>query len=666
MKFILRLSTLFLLIIFLFPNRYTCNGQNYSTPIYLNKADSLLIQVERSDSNIISNLLAIAEIYLFESTEKSIEFGLRAAELAEKNDSLKQLGSAFGLLGEAYFYVDNFEQSLKYFLNELKIWKQLELANEISRAFNNLGIVYRNIGDYENAINYYSKSIAIKKALNDTISVSATLNNIGVLYFIQKKYHSALNYYKQSLELEKQIKYDEGIATSYLNIGEVYHYLGQDLLALDYYNKCETLASKIGDKLTLEYLYEAYYNLYKKQKNYEGALTSLEKYTKIKEERFNQEYESNIAELEIKYETEKKQRELELLNKDKELSDLLIQKKNQETKRQRLFIALILFIVLILSGFLYYMVLQNKVRRKNNNILRQKNEEILQQKEEIEAQRDEIKTKSQEIEAQRDMATEQRDFIASQNNKITDSIQYAEKIQNALLPDTEALNKTFPEHFILHKPKDIVSGDFYFLKHIEDKTIFAVADCTGHGVPGAFMSILGISALNEILTNTANLQADHLLDQLRDYIKTALKQTGNVNDSHDGMDISLCIIDKEEGSLQFAGSYHSLYIIRDGKLNVYKGDKTPISFHYKESEFTSKLIDIRPNDTFYLFTDGFIDQVGGDDKKKFLLSNFKNLLLETSGFPLNMQKNFIIAALENWQKDYEQIDDILVVGFKIF
>jgi ligand-binding sensor domain-containing protein/serine phosphatase RsbU (regulator of sigma subunit) len=293
--------------------------------------------------------------------------------------------------------------------------------------------------------------------------------------------------------------------------------------------------------------------------------------------------------------------------------------------------------------------------------VKKRTEEIQKQKEEIEAQRD-------EIEAQRDSVVKQRNRIEQQNKEIKSSILYARRIQNAVLPPANYVYDKIGEHFILFKPKDIVSGDFYYLNTKNDKIIVAAADCTGHGVPGAFMSMLGTSLLNHILSKLdREFNAGEILTRLREEVKQALRQSNdNPTETKDGMDISLCVIEKSRNKLHFAGAYNPLILIRDKELIRYKGDSMPIGIHIKEkAQFTNYQIELQKDDMLYLFSDGYQDQFGGAKNRKFLPKNLRNKLLSVSDNPLEEQKAILDETFEKWKSDYPQIDDVLVLGFRV-
>lgn len=276
----------------------------------------------------------------------------------------------------------------------------------------------------------------------------------------------------------------------------------------------------------------------------------------------------------------------------------------------------------------------------------------------------ELEEANAEIEAQRDLATEQRDYIAAQKKEITDSINYAEKIQRSLLPPANILKLILPEHFILFKPRDIVSGDFYWVTEKSDKIYLTAADCTGHGVPGAFMSMLGISFLNEIVNKSEEIGPEEVLNQLRKYIIKALKQVGMSGENKDGMDMSLVVFDKAQKSLSFAGANNPLYFIRNGELQEIKGDKMPVGIHEMMNTFTRHNFEIQRGDTFYLFSDGFADQFGGPKAKKFMYSNFKSLLMTIQTKSMREQGKILDDTIEAWKGDIDQIDDIVVIGLR--
>jgi serine phosphatase RsbU (regulator of sigma subunit) len=258
-----------------------------------------------------------------------------------------------------------------------------------------------------------------------------------------------------------------------------------------------------------------------------------------------------------------------------------------------------------------------------------------------------------------------RQFEQQQLN-ITDSIHYARRIQRALMLPSEELEKILPSHFIFNKPKDIVSGDYYWVAHKGDCLIIAVADCTGHGVPGAFMSIMGINFLNEIVNKTETIKANEILNELRDKLIKSLGQTGQRDETKDGMEMALCVVDLDSKKLQFSGAFRPMYLLRQDELIVITGDRMPIGiYNEKEVPFTNKEISFKENDMIYLFTDGYVDQIGGLDRKKFKSIRFKELLREIHDNPLKEQGSILKEEHEIWRSGSEQIDDIMILGVRL-
>jgi serine phosphatase RsbU (regulator of sigma subunit)/ligand-binding sensor domain-containing protein len=334
--------------------------------------------------------------------------------------------------------------------------------------------------------------------------------------------------------------------------------------------------------------------------------------------------------------------------------------KSLEFKLKAPFTQSIWFYLLIAISVLVAFYFISKVRERKL----QHDKQVLEQK--VKERTIEIQEQKEEIEAQRDELAKSNDEISRQKEEITDSITYASRIQRAMLPLRDHFNKTFADHFIFYRPRDIVSGDFYWIAENNDKVYFAAADCTGHGVPGAFMSMLGISALNEIIRHTTNnLNANLVLNLLREKIKFSLHQTGKEGETKDGMDIALCILDKNKMKLEYSGAYNPLYLIRKGTLEEYKADRMPIGIYHVEKEsFTNYEIKIEKGDTIYIFSDGYVDQFGGPTVTKFKSNSMKKLLIEIVDKPMIEQGQIMEKTFDQWKGQEYQVDDILVIGIR--
>jgi serine phosphatase RsbU (regulator of sigma subunit) len=254
--------------------------------------------------------------------------------------------------------------------------------------------------------------------------------------------------------------------------------------------------------------------------------------------------------------------------------------------------------------------------------------------------------------------------FAKQQKEFEDSIRYASYIQSAILPPIRALFKEFPDSFIYFEPRSLVSGDFYWYTRKKDLFFIAVADCTGHGVPGALMSILGMTFLNEIVNMDPIPKANNILNIMREKVMKALHQTGE-NDQKDGMDIALCIVNTQTHELQYSGAYNPLYIVRDTKLIEFKADRMPVGIHaIEETSFSNNCFTLSKGDQLYMFTDGYVDQFGGPEEKKFKYRRLKKLLIDISTKPMFKQYQILHDTFYDWKDEFEQIDDVLFIGFK--
>ncbi|MCT4590689.1 MAG: SpoIIE family protein phosphatase [Carboxylicivirga sp.] len=287
-------------------------------------------------------------------------------------------------------------------------------------------------------------------------------------------------------------------------------------------------------------------------------------------------------------------------------------------------------------------VIARRISRRHENLIEQKNIEI----------------------------TNQRDEIAIKNQEITDSINYAQKIQNAVLPDQNLLDSFLSESFVFYRPKDIVSGDFYWFAKVDNNFVIVAADCTGHGVPGALMSMLSISLLNELISRKKLCTASEILNELRNELKTALGQKGDDYEFQDGIDLALCVINDDKTKVQFAGAYNPLYVVSKEandqcEIKEYKGDRMPIGVHPKDQvSFTNREIDLKKDDSLYIFSDGFISQFGGETGGKYKSKRLKELLLSVQDKSMLEQQELITEEFMRWKGSNEQVDDILLIGFK--
>jgi serine phosphatase RsbU (regulator of sigma subunit) len=418
------------------------------------------------------------------------------------------------------------------------------------------------------------------------------------------------------------------------------------------------------------YLYRTMIWVLKSTGNYKEAVEYSEKFKDVEEATYNREFavKSTKASAEAEYGELIRQRE----EAEKE------QKVLQEaaTKRQRM-ITCFFIVCIVLAGLLAFIIWKGlHKKRKNNELLAKQKAEISQKNNELKLQNQKIMSQRDEIMAQRDEIETQRSQLSEANARITASIRYAQRIQTAAVPSEEMMNKIFGECMIFWRPLNIVSGDFYWATQTGEYKLVTAADCTGHGVPGAFMSMLGVSTLNDIAAQknieSESITAAGILNELRDKIIAALRQSGPQRETQDGMDMALCIINREKNELQYAGANRPLWFIRNGELTEYKADRMPVGYHIRKTGlFTNHIIKIESGDTVYMSSDGLSDQFGGENGiSKFGTKQLKELLVKISTLPFNAQKEVIEQAIDGWRaaQDFQnpapQLDDQILLGLR--
>ncbi|MEN8120282.1 MAG: SpoIIE family protein phosphatase [Bacteroidota bacterium] len=582
-------------------------------------------------------------------------------EKSLKTDTGKDKFETLYNLSKAYLSVSP-KKSLSYGNEAYDIAKRLRDKSMQANALNMIGTAYYKQNKYKYAIKYYEKELAIRDELGQKFSKAKILYNIGSVYEVNNKKKKAYTNYKLALKESKLLKYQN----------------------LSY--KC----------------YESLIKLFVNQRDYKEAFLYLQEYQEVKGSIDISRKQHKIDILETRFQEEKKEKEekeLQLnlidstlniikseketlvkdtIEKNLEISDLTtetieqkntIQEQKAEVDRQRqwLFAFGAFFTIILIFSILLYK--SYTAKKKAHNLLVIQSEEIKVQSEQLLQKNIKIKKQKAELEAQSEEIEKHWDIALKSKTEIIDSINYAERIQKAILPSEKYMNEVLGEYFVLLIPKDIVSGDFYWIKKIKDFIIIAVADCTGHGVPGAFMSMLGISLLNENLGSGNINNAGEILNLLRNKIKSSLGQKGKFNEPKDGMDIALCIINIETLELQYSGAYNPLYIIRENpevELKILKADRQPIAFHRKEKNFTNHNFQLRKGDCLYLFSDGYSDQFGGEKGDKFRSENFREILLNIYKNPMSKQKVILDKTIATWMgQNYKQVDDVIVFGMRI-
>jgi len=524
----------------------------------------------------------------------------------------------------------------------------------------NIGIFYYSENQPDTAIYYFNLTLKIQKQLENKRGISEVLSGLGTIYIDTKKFPQALSYLQQSLEISKELNDKTGIIFTLINIGQIYFQQTDYSLSIEYYLQSLSIAKEIGSIDSEQSTCLLLAEVYSKINDYKNAFLYQQLYAQLKDTLFNNESQKALAEMGTKYETEKKEKQIEI-------QDLKITQQVMELNKKQIVIYAVLGGLILVLSLVVVIFRSYRLKKKAHEVITIKNEELGQANEEISAQRD-------EIEAQRDILSEKNTLLFEQKKGITDSINYAKRIQQAVLPSGNYANNILGDHFILFKPKDIVSGDFYWGTRVNEWLIVTVADCTGHGVPGAFMSMLGVSFLNEIIRKKEITKASEILDNLRESLIEALQQKGQTGEQKDGMDIVLCAINITSNELQFSGANNPLYIIRNSNLkpldkkNILEEilpDKQPVGIYQNMKPFTNHVVPLNKGDCIYFCSDGYKDQFGGTKNKKFMAKQLKQLLTDNCLLTMKEQKEVLDTTFENWKGKHEQIDDVTILGLKI-
>ena len=556
----------------------------------------------------------------------SIRLGKYSEALEYLNNALKYFKYSGNKIGEANQYnslsmvyesINDSVNHEKYLLLAAEIYEQIGAKVQYSTVLINLSALEENRGNNLKALALAEKSLAIKREYNDQIGILPLLLNMSILYNKEKKYEASSG----ALDEVMSISLKEG----------------------DLFHQAEAMIKRAG--------------LYRITGKTEQAYDLLLDYITLREEILGEETQKAVAEFQEKYESENKQLEIDKLTKEKQVSNLIIEK--QETNK-KILIGIIVGGLLILFILVYAFI----QKRKNNIELEARNKEI----------------------------NFQKHIVEEKNKEITDSIVYAKRIQAAILPPQKIVKQYLNESFILYKPKDIVAGDFYWMECLsltpskgggtpfplgrdgDGLVLFAAADCTGHGVPGALVSVICNNGLNRSVREHRLTDPGKILDKTREIVIQEFEKSED--DVKDGMDIALCSLrldveglklNKPEtiAILQYAGANNPLWIVRNEEIIEIKANKQPIGKYDNLEPYTTHTVELQKNDTIYIFSDGFADQFGGENGKKLKAANFKKLLLSMQNENMTRQKELLDDAFEQWKGELEQLDDVCVIGVRV-
>lgn len=627
-----------------------------------------LIESTQNDSVRIQVLIQLSQEYLNSDPIKGFDFAINALVLATNLNNKRGIASASNNLGDFYWYKYDFVSSEAYYAEGLKIFKELNDSSEIANSYRNMAWIYNNKKQHEQSLEFNKKSLEINSKLNKKKRISTNYSDLGINYSHLKIYDSSMIYYCKAIEMEEELGRKNNFTPIYGNIGQLYKDIGTDSLAIEMRLIALKYAENVGSKRYLVTSYMALSALNKDMKQYDEAIhfahlseqtarqinnknavcaaykllaevyNLKQDYTQalhyvqlssiLSDSIFNEENNRLYEEMLKKNESENKIFVIQNLKKDKEIAE---QKLAQE-KKERIYLTL--FVVLV-AGFAIFLMRNNKQRERINLELAKVSEQIKEK-----------------------------------NEEIMDSIAYSKRIQDVCLPSEELRSKLFYNSFIFFRPKDIVSGDFYWYTEKDGKRIIACCDCTGHGVPGALMSMIGINSLNRIVNGKGITSTDEILLALHYEISKTLKQDDQIY-INDGIDIAIVCFNSEN-EIEYSGANSPLWIVKKDAENLpqlleIEPDKLSIGIvNANETiKYTKHIITLQKEDCIYLFSDGIFDQFGGPEGKKYGSGGLKKLLLQLTSSAPQEQRMRIADEMNQWITSTEQIDDISVIGIKI-
>lgn len=587
----------------------------------------------------------IGSIYANQSNFKNaLDYFLKSlkihVELSDKNGELACLSN----IGYVYENQLNYSKALEYYFKALKISEHINDKNRIGTCYNNIGSVYYKQKHVKEALKYYFKSLEIRESINDQYGISTCYNNIGSVYLYNSEYKSAEIFLKKNVILSKLIDDKQGLSNSFINLSTLYIKTKQYKMSLCYEDSILQISKEIGDIDNERLAYQNFSETYAKLNNYKLAYEYFVKFKQLTDSIFNIENSEQLSDLKTNFEVDKKEAELQAKAKAQEIVT------TEEKKRQQLIIysvAGMLLLVVIFSIFLYK---RFAITRKQNAI----------------------------IEQQKFIVEQKNHLIEEKHKEITDSINYAERIQRAMLAsnlllkeNSRLLSGKDDNYFVLFKPKDVVSGDFYWASKLnQNQFCLVTADSTGHGVPGAIMSMLNMNSLKESITKGLT-EADDILNYTRTIIINTLANDGSQTGGKDGMDCSLMIFDYSRLCLSWVAANNPIWVIRNAgqsncELIELKPQKMPVGKHERQNElFVKQTLQLQKNDIVYAITDGYPDQFGGEKGKKFMSKNLKELLQINAHLSMEAQHELLYQTFKNWVGELEQVDDVTIIGIKI-
>ncbi len=738
------------------------------------------------------NIGNIADILYYQSEDsKALKLYHEALTINKEIGNKEGIANNLGNMGNIFYFRNDYTKALQYYEKTLVVQKSINDIKGIANSLINIGNIYSYQENYNKALEYYQKAMKKHQEVNNKIGIALVFGNIGIIYNNQNNYNKALEYYQKALEINIKIGNKRGRAYNLLELAELSCKLKRVNKALLYARKGLTIAKNIGSLKIQKSAYDCLSDIYEEKKLFYKAIEYNDSVTRLTDSIFSVEKTKAIAEMEVRYETEKKEKQIleqviKLRTNQIEIEKGKLEKGKQKNQRNIFissFIFLSFFILLILHQYRQKQKTNKQLEKQKeeliytNDLLSQTNEELTVSLETVSMQNIQIKESEEKLNTLSNFA---KDVIILVNNDekismwnkaaqetfgytkeevidknihdlitplkyrktahqafarykqtgkgdainktielegirkngelfpielslsaikiskkwsalgiirdiserkshekylvnskkrieelykdLTDNISYAKAIQQTLLTSDSKISNHLNDYFMMYLPRNQVSGDFYYINRYGKYLILAIADSTGHGVSGGFLTVLGITYLHDIISKK-NYSPEVILNLFRKKVKKTFR-----NRNSDGYDIALCVIDTKTNVLEYAGAYNPLWIIRNKKLMEIKATRNPIGTYLKEVQFEKKRIQLEDNDLLYMFTDGYVDQFGGSNNKKFKVRRLRELIVNISNLSMDEQKNMLETVFNEWKTGYDQTDDVTVFGlrYKLF
>lgn len=605
--------------------------------------------------------------------------------LREAVGEKRSIAKCLNKIGEMYNLQDNLDASLEFYYKALNLIDETNYKDEVLTVYNNIGIAYDRQKNHSKSLEYYTKVLSLSKSIGDKNTMGICYSNIGTLYAEEGKNKMALDYFYKFLKIAEESDNKKNIAIAYLNISNVYDVegnytksfemqfkaikvfeelgnqaelalikanIGSSYLALakttsnknekekslreseKYFNESLLLYKKIGQIESIGQVYYDRSELAKLKGNFKNSLDDFKMYIQYRDSLMKLKNDEKSIRAEMNYE----------FNQKENLSKLALERNQavarEESERQKKILYLFVVAFIFTAILAIFILRSNRNKQKANRI-------ILLQKQEVERQ---------------------KNLVEEKQSQILSSIGYAKRIQDSVLISESIITANIPDLFITYIPKDIVSGDFYWYSRQGNESFIVVADCTGHGVPGAFLSMVGSTLLNEIINHKQLFDPAIIIKELAIGLSATLISKEKDEFNQDGMDISICKVNHQTKKLYFAGANQSIFIVDNKSTNEIKAQISSINGIFalnKNEKITNFEWDLKPDTMVYMSTDGYVDQIGEVTNKKFLTSRYEKLLTEIKGLPIEKQNQLLEENFDEWMGDSKQIDDVLVIGFKI-